>query len=475
MTLAFPGRDRVPSTYTANRTRMKPLSSHAGRRGFEWISVAAEWSGVRGGSARASGRAEGSTPLPFLNRTVERNPDLVRAAVRLHRSGRLPPNTFVLDLDTIAANAELIKAEAERLDLSVYFMTKQLGRAPAVTRAITGDGRARTVAVDIQDVKALHENGVPVGHCGNVTQISNAELDYVLGRVRPDVMSVFSVEKAAAVSSAAARAGVEQNLLLRVRHDHDLVPAGTAGGLLLDELDDAVRAIQSLPNVHIAGVSTWPALTYASATEPQIAPNFKTMLQAIEYLERAGIAVRQVNAPGNTCAGVLASLKDAGATHVEPGSALTGHTTFHLSGELSPEQPALVYLSEVSHLVGSDVWFFGGGLFLDDPPVPELQDFGSRRQALVGDDPDTILEGRTRFLGRSGSASGTFGGIDYYGTADPGDLKVRVGDTVVMGFRTQAFVTRANVAVVRDCGSDNPVLVGLFDVQGRPLDPDTWW
>jgi predicted amino acid racemase len=413
--------------------------------------------------------------MPFLDRTIDRNPALIRAAALLHSSGQVPPNTFVLDLDAMLANARLITDEAERLGLSVYFMTKQIGRAPDVTRGVTADGRAKTVAVDIQDAQALHENGVPLGHCGNVTQIANSHLDYLIGSARPDVVSVFSVEKARAISLAAQRCGLIQDVLLRVRHDSDLVPAGTAGGITLDELSAAVRAIRDLPSVQIAGVSTWPALGYASAAEPVVTPNFTTMLRAAELLRESGVDVRQINSPGNTCAGVLAVLRDAGATHVEPGSALTGHTTFHLSGDRSPERPALVYVSEVSHLVDDDVWFFGGGLFFDDPPVPELADFATRRQVLIGPDPDEIAERKTRFLGRSGAASGTFGGIDYYGTAARGPLDVRVGDTVVMAFRTQAFVTRAQVAVVGAASSERPRLVGLYDVRGHRLDPASWW
>ena len=64
----------------------------------------------------------------FLELLKRRNPALLRAAATLSTERRLPPNTFVLDLDTIRANAAAIRTRAEILGLRMYFMTKQIGR-----------------------------------------------------------------------------------------------------------------------------------------------------------------------------------------------------------------------------------------------------------------------------------------------------------------------------------------------------------
>ena len=67
----------------------------------------------------------------------------------------------------------------------------------------------------------------------------------------------------------------------------------------------------------------------------------------------------------------LEALAAAGATQVEPGHGLTGTTPLHVSGDL-PEAPAVVYLTEVSHLSGEEAFCFGGGLYID-PVFPNYQ------------------------------------------------------------------------------------------------------
>jgi hypothetical protein len=61
--------------------------------------------------------------------------------------------------------------------------------------------------------------------------------------------------------------------------------------------------------------------------------------------------------------------------------------------------------------------------------------------------------------------------IDYYAMLTPGE-KAKVGDTVIFGFRTQAFITRAHVAVVSGISEGKPVLEGLFDQACNMLDKD---
>ena len=59
--------------------------------------------------------------------------------------------------------------------------------------------------------------------------------------------------------------------------------------------------------------------------------------------------------------------------------------------------------------------------------------------------------------------------IDYYGMIDvPAGRVVRPGDSVVLGFRIQAFVTRAYVVGVAGIGSGNPTPQGIFTALGAP-------
>jgi len=47
----------------------------------------------------------------FLNALIERNPEFVQAAVQAHQAGLVPPNCYVLDLDTIEANTAALANE----------------------------------------------------------------------------------------------------------------------------------------------------------------------------------------------------------------------------------------------------------------------------------------------------------------------------------------------------------------------------
>lgn len=61
----------------------------------------------------------------FLNMVIERNPQLIIEAAKLHRYGVIEPNTYVLDVDSIYENARLIKETADKYNISLYYMTKQ--------------------------------------------------------------------------------------------------------------------------------------------------------------------------------------------------------------------------------------------------------------------------------------------------------------------------------------------------------------
>ena len=85
----------------------------------------------------------------FLDRLIARNPGLAHAAVRLHQSGELLANTYLLDLDAIRANTRVIRAAADAVGLSLYAMTKQFARNPDACDAIADAGIPSAVAVDI--------------------------------------------------------------------------------------------------------------------------------------------------------------------------------------------------------------------------------------------------------------------------------------------------------------------------------------
>ena len=283
--------------------------------------------------------------------------------------------------------------------------------------------------------------------------------------MNPEVITVFSREKARQVADLARASEVEQGVLLRVADPtRDVYLPGMEGGITLDALPAAAREIQAMSGVRIDGVTTFPALAYDVRAQPRATPNFTTLISAAQTLQRLGIDVRQVNAPGNTSVHTLDLQATLGATHVEPGHGFLGTTPFHLGADL-PERPAACYVTEVAHHVAGRAYVYGGGFFIDDPVWLEP---GFVHQALVGTTADELLSRSVDFLGAGSGTSGGFGGIDYYGYLADDRAQLPVGASVLMGFRIQSFVTRANIAVVSGCG-DDPQLHGLFDNMGNRL------
>jgi predicted amino acid racemase len=389
----------------------------------------------------------------FLEPLVRRNPDFVTAAIRLHQEGRIPAGSYVLDLDAITANARTIAAAAAERDVRLFAMTKQLGRSPAAMDAIASGGIDSFVAVDMWDARAIHRAGHRIGNIGHLVQVPVAETDEVL-TFEPDYWTVFSLEKARAVADA-ARAGREQQLLLRVHAPGDHFYVGHEGGIPLDELIATARAIEELPHVTVAGVTTFPALLYdGDAQELRPTPNTTTLARAKEQLENAGWTHVAVNGPGTTASDGVRILADAGVTQAEPGHGLTATTPLHAVRDLA-EHPAMLYLTEVSHHYDGRAYCIGGGLYIDAvfPPYDV--------KALVGSDPDAALATRVEAMLPPPEA------IDYYGQLHGNDM--RVGDTVVFGFRAQAFFRRGTVVALAGIASGDPTVAGTCTTEGHPL------
>ena len=126
----------------------------------------------------------------FLSVTLKRNPALVEAAVDLHRSGAIPPNTYVLDLDAIARNARLLARAADRAGIRLYMMTKQIGRNPEVARLIAANGIPRAVAVDPWEARLLGRAGIALGNVGHLVQIPSGMIEEILS-YGPEVVTVY--------------------------------------------------------------------------------------------------------------------------------------------------------------------------------------------------------------------------------------------------------------------------------------------
>src|SRR5260370_8114018 len=99
-----------------------------------------------------------------LQRLSERKPRLLEAAITLHQGGQIPPNTWIIDLDTIVENARVLAAEAKRLGLTTYLMSKQYGRNPYVSALALANGLIKIVAVDLSFPLILLPYDLPMAH-----------------------------------------------------------------------------------------------------------------------------------------------------------------------------------------------------------------------------------------------------------------------------------------------------------------------
>jgi len=392
----------------------------------------------------------------FLDVLCRRNPKLIEQAIALHQAGNLPANSYVIDLDAVEANARTIKTAADRLGLKVFAMTKQMSRSPSFCKAVARGGIGKAVAVDMEDARACHRAGLGIGHIGHLVQIPKAETS-AAASLAPDYWTVFNSEKAAGAARAAKTRGRIQDLLARIQTAGDTFYRGHEGGFALGDITEVADRLDGWAGARFAGITTFPALLFDVAERRIVpTPNLQTLATAAEALAKAGRRGIEINAPGTNSLVVLKALADAGATQVEPGHGLTGTTPLHAIEDM-PEAPAVIYLSEVSHLHAGDAYCFGGGLYID-PVFPDYE-----LKAIVACEP-TVATSALRSVEIPVPAA-----IDYYGMIDTETGPAAVGDSVVFGFRPQAFVTRANVVGLSGVRS-TPVVETITDAYGNPVD-----
>nr|BBH93210.1 hypothetical protein KTA_14090 [Thermogemmatispora argillosa] len=368
----------------------------------------------------------------FLDAVRRRNPGLLRCAALLHREGVIPPNTFVFDRGAVRRNAARLAARAAGLGLGLYYMAKQIAYDAQLVTVIQSSIPG-AVAVDWMGAEALLTQGATVRHVGHLVPVPVRLVPSLMARAQPEVWTLLDLEAAAVVNKAALALGRVQPVLLRI-NGGDFFP-GQEGGFAPAEVLGAATAIARLPGLRLNGVTSYPCFTW-DEEEAGYRPtaNLEALLTAAERLRSAGFAIEQINAPGNTSLSVLPLLAHYGASHGEPGHALTGTTPEQSLGS-SEEEPAVVYVSEVSaQLPSGQALAYGGGLYAR----------AHARQALVGESPEELEE---RAPVAVHFPPPQF--IDYQCLLEPpAGRRLPTGATVIMAFRFQLFVLRSYRAVV---------------------------
>ncbi|TPL54490.1 alanine racemase [Mesorhizobium sp. B2-4-6] len=393
----------------------------------------------------------------FLDVLRRRNPAFIEAAIGLHQQGKLPANAYVLDLDTVEHNAAVLKQEADRLGLKIFAMTKQVGRSSSFCKAVMRGGIERAVAVDMACARATHKAGMKLGHLGHLQQIAKFEAEAAATAFQPHYWTVFNDTKAEEAGKGAKAAGYVQDLLARIAAEGDIFYRGHEGGFDAGEVVGVADRLDAVPGGRFAGITTFPALLFDHAARKVLpTPNLATLSKAAEALAKSGRKEIEINAPGTTSSVMLAALAEAGATQCEPGNGLHGTTALHVMEDL-PELPAVLYLTEVSHLSGGKAYCFGGGFYID-PIFPNYD-----VKAIVSAEPTAAATALKSVEVPPPSA------IDYYAMIDASGARApRPGDSAIFGFRGQAFVTRAYVVGVSGVSKGNPKVETIENGFGEP-------
>ncbi|MBF1093800.1 MAG: hypothetical protein HXL45_03085 [Solobacterium sp.] len=131
-------------------------------------------------------------------------------------------------------------------------------------------------------------------------------------------------------------------------------------------------------------------------------------------------------------------------TSAEPGHGLSGTTPYHVDHD-AEEIPSVLYLSEVSHVLDNHAYIYGGGYYRR----------GHIQNALVGSSYEGLVKDSVILPDMDS--------IDYhFGLENPH----YIGDSAVLCFRYQIFVTRSDVCLIKGIHSGKPEIVGIYDSLG---------
>lgn len=385
----------------------------------------------------------------FIHALKRQNPALITAAIRLWQQGRIVPDSWVIDVDQVLENGKRLVDTAHQYGITLYLMTKQLGRNPWLAEKLLALGYAGIVTVDYKEARVMRRAGLPVAHQGHLVQIPSRQIGEAVEQ-GTDVITLFSLEKAREVSAAAVEAGRVQAVMLKIYGEQDFLYPGQESGFPLARLDDAVNDIRRLPGLHVTGLTHFPCLLWDDASgETRPTPNLHSLVKARQQLEEQEIAIEQLNAPSATSCASLPLLARYGVTHAEPGHALTGTIPSNQQGD-QPERIAMLWLSEISHHFRGNSYCYGGGYYRR----------GHARNALVFT-PENDVPAKTTLEPVDDSS------IDYY---LPLAGTFPVSSAVVLCFRTQIFVTRSDVVLVSGIQRGAAEIVARYDSLGNVLE-----
>ncbi|MGL4589613.1 MAG: alanine racemase [Mycoplasmatales bacterium] len=373
----------------------------------------------------------------FLKKIITENPKLIKYVQAKHQAGELLPDSYVIDVDTLLVNAQKMLKTAQAQQIKLFFMLKQIGRNPLIAQKLMELGFEGAVVVDYQEAIVMIENQIPIGNVGHLVQVPKSLLKRIL-LAKPKYFTVYSLEILDEINQLCLELNLKQKILLKVIDlENDLIYDGQIAGFELKKLPKITEKLKKFQAVDICGLTAFPCLL---VIDEQISPtkNYQTIIRAQKLLNESGFKITELNLPSATSQSSLELLASLGATQAEPGHGLTG--TLPINRQTN-EQLAYLYLSEISHNVGSKSYCYGGGFYRR----------GNLKHALIGQE---IVE-----VNSPDSKS-----IDYYFEVKG---NYNYGESVIMVFRTQMFVTRSQVILVEGLNKNNPQIIGVYNGLGK--------
>lgn len=371
----------------------------------------------------------------FLDTLLQNNPELVEYTCHLHKKGLMEPDTYVLDVDRIISNYQLIADKAKAYNIETFVMTKQFGRHPLLIQELSKLG-AKFVAVDFREAKVILKNKGKIAHIGHLVQIPINMIPSIL-QYRPYYVTVYSIEQAYHVNEYAKSQNFIQNVFIRVIKT---ACEGQKTQIYNQEtLLNYAQRLQQLSHINLVGMTSFPCFLFIKdhivATD-----NTHQLIESAEFLNSHGFNIKIKNMPSHNSCASIPLIAEYDGQQIEPGHALTGTCPYHKIRSNSPEEKiAILYLSEVSHRINDISYIYGGGYYRrshwEYVYTPQGQKY-----PIIPPDPTSI----DYTIGIKG--------------------KLPVGETILSSFRTQIFVTRSEVALVKGLSKNSPQLLKHKDI-----------
>ena len=370
----------------------------------------------------------------FIKELKNNNQNLLESIKILHDKKLIEPDTYVIDIESVCDNAKLLHKKAIKNNLSLYQMTKQFGRNPYIANKIAKIGIDKVVAVDWREAEIMYKNGLKIGNIGHIVQVPTTKINTILD-MKPEVWTIYTIENLKQLNAYCLDKKVTQDVILRVCDERTLFYPSQRGGIFLKEIKNIINHAKELKGINIVGVTAFPAmLMNEEGTSIAPTPNMAIITKAVKILKENGVDVKHINIPSANNFRSLDLIKKNNGTHGEPGHAFTGTTPINDNYKNDEKFDNVINI-------------FGGGNY--------------RRGHING----ALIGNKFKFYENMKLPDDS---IDYYFELKrKNNERIVPGELAILSFRTQIFVTRSKVAIIKGVSTLKPKIVGIFDSQGN--------